>query len=642
MVSTSKTAQPSKGNIIMAAGTLRRLIIGERLATKRAKHQRLPNYLALPVFASDALSSNAYATEEILLMLMLAGSAGFHYTLPIGIVIATVLVIVVMSYRQTIFAYPQGGGAYIVTRDNLGLVPGLIAAASLLIDYVLTVAVSVSAGVLAITSAAHGTQFEYLGNPYPRIGLCLACIGFITVANLRGAKESGALFAGPTYLFIGSMFILIIVGLIKYFTGSATPMQVIQQVPSSELQALTPFLILRAFASGCAALTGIEAVSDGIPAFRPPEAQNAAKTLVAMAAILTTVFLGLTFLASAFHAQPLIEGVSHGHVTGVRESLISNLARHIFGKNPFYYVIQAGTALILILAANTAYQDFPRLSSFLARDRLAPRALGSLGDRLVFQNGILLLGFFAALITFVFKGEVNKLIPLYALGVFLSFTLSQASMVKRWWTRREPGWQKGALCNALGAMATCTVLVVIILVKFTQGAWMVVGAIAFLLFAFLKIHRHYEDVKRQLTLDGYKPPRTLNHSVIVLVPGLHRGIIPALLYAKSIAHNVRAVFVEMEPGSSERLREQWAVWGQGIPLFVLKSYYRELREPLLNYIDTLIREENLDLVTVVLPEFETTKWWHKFLHNQTGLYLKFALLFKPKVAVTNIRYHLEE
>ncbi|MCS6862711.1 MAG: APC family permease, partial [Abditibacteriales bacterium] len=490
----------------MAIGALRRLIIGERLATKRAKHQRLPNYLALPVFASDALSSNAYATEEILLMLMLAGSAGLHYTLPIGFVIATVLLLVVLSYRQTILAYPQGGGAYIVTRDNLGLVPGLIAAASLLIDYVLTVAVSVSAGVLAITSAAQGTRFAYLGDPYPRVGLCLVCIAFITVANLRGAKESGALFAGPTYLFIGSMFILILVGLIKYFTGSATPMELIQQVPSEELQALTPFLILRAFASGCAALTGIEAVSDGILAFRPPEAQNAAKTLMVMAAILTAIFIGLTFLAHVFHAQPLIAGVQEGHVTSVRESLISNLARHIFGKNPFYYVIQAGTALILILAANTAYQDFPRLSSFLARDGLAPRALGSLGDRLVFQNGILLLGFFAALITFIFQGEVNKLIPLYALGVFLSFTLSQTSMVKRWWTRREPGWQKGALCNALGAIATCTVLVVIVLVKFTHGAWMVVVAIPLLLFAFLKIHRHYEDVKQQLSLDGYKPP----------------------------------------------------------------------------------------------------------------------------------------
>lgn len=624
----------------MTSANLRRWLLGEPLATKQERHQRLSNILALPVFASDALSSTAYATEEILLVLMLAGTGAFHFTGPIAVAIGALLIIVAMSYRQTIYAYPTGGGAFLVTRDNLGLIPGLVAAAALLIDYVLTVSVSMAAGVLAITSATNGTQLEFLG--HHRVELCWLFILMMTIANLRGLKESGTLFAIPAYLFIASLFTMIVVGLVKYFAYHVPPMKMLLQVPPDEMQSVSVFLILRAFASGCAALTGVEAVADGIPSFRPPESHNAAKTLTAMAAILTFLFLGLTVLAYLFHAQPVIAGVAHGHVTGVKESLISHLARYLFGRSPFYYVLQAGTAMILILAANTSYQDFPRLSSILARNSLAPRQLANLGDRLVFQNGILLLGFFSGLLVYLFHGEVDHLIPLYAVGVFLSFTLSQTGMVKRWLSQREPGWQRSVFFNAVGATATGTVLCVIVYVKFLQGAWIVIAFLPILVTCFVKINQHYRRVGDGLSVEGYQPPRRLRHRVLMLIPGVNRGVLEALQYAQAISQDVEAIHVEIDPKRTATTQEAWKRFGGRVPLRVLKSPWRSLIQPLSKYIDLIVEEDRLDYVTIIIPEFVTTKWWHRLLHNSTGLMLKFALLFKHNVVVANVRYYLEE
>ena len=628
----------------MSLAILKRWLLGVPLATRQQRHQRLPNFLALPVFASDALSSNAYATEEIMLTLMAVGSMGFKFTLPIALAIGGLLIVVATSYRQTIFAYPGGASAYLVVTDNLGVRAGLVAAAALLLDYVLTVSVSVAAGVLAITSMFDAsTEMGRFANEH-RVWLCVFFVLFVTLMNLRGVKESGALFAGPTYAFIVTFLIMIVVGLVKYFTGDAKPLPVLNQVPPDELQSLGGvagvFLILRAFASGCAALTGVEAISDGIPAFKPPESQNAAKTLVAMAVILMTIFLGLTALAFLYHAQPLIKGWSHGHPTEVTESLASVLASHIFGKGPFYYVLQVATASILILAANTSYADFPRVGSLLARSSMAPRQLANLGDRLVFQNGILLLAVSSSLLLVAFQGQVNKLIPLYAVGVFLSFTLSQSGMVKRWMTRREPGWQKGALINAIGATSTGLVLLIIASVKFKHGAWIVILLIPVLVLMFLAINRHYRHVADQLALEGYSPPRHVRHRVLLLIPGVNRGVLTALQYAQALSNDLEAVYVEFDPARTPIVQQAWQQWGEGTRLRVLKSPWRSLTEPISKYIETIVIEDRLDFVTVVIPEFVTTHWWHKLLHNSTGLMLKFALLFERNVVVTNVRYYL--
>ncbi|MBI3919863.1 MAG: APC family permease [Armatimonadetes bacterium] len=600
---------------------IRRLLIGEPIPTKRAKHHRLPKILALPVFASDALSSTAYATEEILLALAVAGY--FHYSVPIGVCIAVLLAIVSFSYRQTIMAYPGGGGAFIVVRENLGLYPGLIAASALLIDYVLTVAVSITAGIAALTSALPALQEH-------RVALCLLSIAVVTLANLRGAKESGTVFAVPTYLFIVSFFIMIVTGIFKMLfnaDGIPDPAPVPVAAPPIAL-----FILLRAFAAGCTALTGIEAIADGVPAFQPPETKNASITLVWMAGILIALFLGITLLAHAFGAVP----DKHTH-----ETVASQLAAAIFGRCWFYYVIQAATALILILAANTAYQDFPRLSSILARDGFAPRQLANLGDRLVFANGIVLLGLVAAALIVLFHGSTHALIPLYAVGVFMSFTLSQAGMVRRFIQCKEGAWRRNAAISGIGSATTGIVCCVITSVKFTDGAWMVIAAIPVFVVHLLAISRHYRVCQQELSLEGYRPQRRVHHKVIVLVPGVHRGIIQALLYTKSIAEDPEAVYVELDPANTPRILEAWGEWGQGLPLRVLKSPWRSLMEPLLGYIEMLDNQPDVDLVTVVIPEFVTNRWWHRLLHNSSGLLLKFALLWRRNVVVTNVRYYLD-
>ncbi len=604
---------------------LKRALIGEPLPTSWQKHEKLPKILALPVFASDALSSTAYATQEILLALLLVGTGVLHFALPIGIAIAILLALVAISYRQTIFAYPSGGGAYIVAKDNLGTLPGLVAAASLLIDYILTVSVSIAAGVDAIISAYQPWA------PF-RVELCLLFILLITLMNARGVRESGIVFSFPTYFFVLCLSGLIVTGIIKYLLH--IPVTVTHpEVPHHEFQALGVFLVLRAFSAGCTALTGIEAISNGIPAFRAPESKNAAATLSIMAAILITLFLGVTFLARVYGVIP-----DHSE----KETVISMLARGIFHGGILYYCVQGATAAILILAANTSYQDFPRLSAILANDRFMPRQLANVGDRLVFMNGIAALAFFSSLLIVIFRGSTHLLLPLYAIGVFVSFTLSQSGMVKRWLKLKTKGWRRSALINFIGAVTTGIVAVVISITKFSHGAYITIILIPILVAMFLAIYRHYIALGLQLKLNGAKPRAEFHHTVLVLVPGIHRGVLPAIEYAKSIGKDCRAIYIELDQKATEQIRKSWETYSLGMPLIIMESPYRSLVEPLFKYLDEVQAERKDHVVTVVLPEFVPARWWHRLLHNHSGILLKLALLFKKDIVVTNIRYQLAQ
>jgi amino acid transporter len=625
------------------ATAIKGLLVGRALRTEQAAHETLTNKTALAVFSSDALSSTAYATEEILLVLAVAAAAtasgSFSYVIPISIGIAALLAIVATSYRQTIHAYPSGGGAYIVAKDNLGTTPGLVAGASLLVDYVLTVSVSIAAGVAAITSAVQGTRYAWLIDH--KVVLCLIFIAFIAIANLRGVRESGALFATPTYVFVGSFLFMIAFGFLHYFLyGGAAPVPTSEELRTAEgyhFQPLTLFLLLGAFSNGCAALTGIEAISNGVQAFKKPEARNAATTLVWMAALLTTMFLGTSVMAYLYHVHPI-----------QNETVISQFARIMFSGSLgwFYYVVQAATAAILVLAANTAFADFPRLSSLLARDRFLPRQLANRGDRLVFSNGIVLLAMFSALLVILFGGDTSRLIPLYAVGVFLSFTLSQSGMVVHWLREREnvqANWKKSIVINAVGALATFVVLCVFIATKFLHGAWIVVMVVPLLVLVFKSINHHYVTVAKQLSTEGLEQLRPLRHRVIVPISGIHRGVLCALQYAQSIAcDRVQAVYVDFEEETTANLKDKWERWGAGVQLVVLRSPYRELTRPLLKHINRLKRENSNDMITVVLPEFIPAKWWQHMLHNQSSLLLKGSLLFKKGVIVTSVPYHLEQ
>jgi amino acid transporter len=611
---------------------LKRLFVGRPLATEQLAHERLSKRIALAVFSSDALSSVAYATEAILIALLAAGQQSLGYATPISIGIALLLITVAFSYRQTIIAYPQGGGTYIVSRENLGTIPSLVAASSLLIDYVLTVAVSMSAAVAAITSAVG------VLDPY-RVQLAIALIALVTLANLRGLKESGQIFAIPTYMFVLSMFTLIGVGLFKVIIGggsvSPAPPPVTPLV-SEELQSISFFLLLRAFAAGCTALTGIEAIADGVPAFKKPESRKAAITLVIMAVILCTMFLGTTVLANAYHIIP------DGSLEP--ETANSQLARVIFGNGSlFYYVLQVATMLILVLASNTAFADFPRLSYFLSRDRFLPRQFAQRGDRLVFSNGVLALGIFSALLVVAFGAREQSLLHLYAVGVFMSFTLSQFGMVQRWRRIKTPGWQRNAAINLMGATVTGVVLVVIASTKFLEGAWAVLLLIPIMVAILRAIHWHYTEVAKQLSLADAPPPKAVRrHTAVVLISGVHRGVIPALQYGLSLApDNVTAVYVDMDAETTAKLQEKWKQWGSGVPLVVLSSPYRSLVRPLMKYIDEVDKHYEDDVLTVILPEFIPSKWWQHLLHNQTALLIKATLLFSKGRVVTSVPYHLE-
>lgn len=608
---------------------MKRLLVGRPLSNEQLAHERLPKRTALAVFSSDALSSVAYATEAILIALMVANQAALGIATPIAIGITVLLITVAFSYRQTIMAYPQGGGSYIVSRENLGTIPSLVAAASLLIDYILTVAVSVSAGVAAVTSAVPSLD------PW-RVDIAIGLIIVLTLVNLRGLKESGSVFAIPTYAFIFSMMGLIGVGIFNVVTGNVHQAP-LPELPHIELgHEVTLFLILRAFAAGCTALTGIEAISDGVPAFHKPESRNASITLVIMVIILSVMFMGITLLTNTYHVIP--DGAAEP------ETVTSQLARAILGGNTwFYYVIQASTMLILILASNTAFADFPRLSYFLAIDRFLPRQFAQRGDRLVFSNGIVFLGTVSAILVSVFGAREQSLLPLYAVGVFMSFTISQFSMVQRWRTLRTPGWVGSAIINGLGALVTGVVLVVIASTKFLEGAWAVLLLIPIVVIVLRNIQKHYLDVAAQLSLEKAPMPRAVRrHTVLVLVSGVHKGVIPALQYGLSLTpDNIRALYIDMDAASTARMKEKWAQWGSGIELEILPSPYRTLTGPIRTYVDQLSNRYTDDVLTVVLPEFIPNRWWQNFLHNQTALTIKTMLLFTKNVVVVSVPYHLD-
>ena len=604
----------------MKTSLVKRWLVGAPMSLAQARHERLTKTVALAVFSSDALSSVAYATEEILLVLVLAGTAALHLTLPISFAIAGLLTVVAVSYQQTIYAYPSGGGSYIVARANLGATPGLVAAAALLIDYVLTVAVSVAAGVAALTSA-----FPGLGSH--RVLLGVAFITMIAFANLRGVRESGRIFAVPTYLFIVTLSLVVGIGGVRWFWGDLPVLPVHHDAQAAA--PLTWFLVLRAFSSGCTALTGVEAISNGVPAFRPSEARNAAITMGWMAAILGALFLGISALASAMNLTPSQE-----------QTVVSQLARALFGNGLFYYLIQGSTVLILILAANTSFADFPRLSSLLARDRYAPRQFRTMGDRLVFSNGIVILAGAAALLIVLFRAETHALIPLYAVGVFISFTLSQSGMVRHWLVERSTGWQWRLIVNGVGAVVTAAVTLVIALTKFSHGAWIVVLLIPVMVLAFRAVYHHYEVVAAELSLNHLAEEPPVSNTVLVLVGDLHMGVIKALRYAQSLSPNPRAVFVEVDPSWTPRLEERWTKGGCGVPLIVLASPYRSMLGPLLQYIDRIIRQAPNSVVTIVIPEFVPRRWWQHLLHNQTALLVKGALLFRRGVVVVDVPFHL--
>lgn len=592
--------------------------------------------MALPVFASDAVSSVAYATQEILLMLVVAGSAAWHFSFPIALAIAVLIAIVATSYRQTIAAYPHGGGSYTVAKENLGTSFGLIAAASLLTDYILTVAVSVAAGVEAIISLHQPWA------PYAAI-IGVGSVFIVALMNLRGVRESGVLFAPPTYAFIFLLYTLIAVGLYKISTGQvvhlvsnpsvyAKELMAARGTPILGIQAVTAVLILRAFASGCSALTGIEAIANGVPAFKPPESKNAATTMTYMAGILLTLVLGVTYLANAYHVFP-----------AESETVISQIARTVFGRGPVWYAIQIATALILILAANTAFQDFPRLSSILARDRFAPRQLANIGDRLVFTNGILLLSTIAALLIVIFHGDTSRLIPLYAVGVFVAFTLSQVGMGIRQFKLKPSNYKLTACVSFFGGFVTGVVALVIAATKFLHGAVIVIFLIPILVIIFLKIHQHYINLGDQLRLyeAEFEEPPVMKTTAIVLTAGIHKGIIPALEYARSLSHDCRALFIEVDPVETAIIRDRWDKFGLGVPLVILESQFRSVVGPVLKYLEEAKKERPDHTVTVVVPEFVPKKWWHKLLHNQSGLVLKLALMGRRDIVVTNVRYYLE-
>ncbi len=601
---------------------LKRLLVGLPLKTAQAAHQRLSKRLALAVFSSDALSSVAYATEEILLVLAPASLALIHFSIPVSLAIVLLLTILTISYIQIIFEYPEGGGSYIVSKDNLGEWPGLTAAAALMIDYVLTVAVSVAAGIAAITSA--------IPSLFPhRAMLGVLAIILVLLVNLRGVRESGRVFAIPTYGFIGILFALLAVGFTRMAMGNLEPPPAVTAAESG-LETVSVLLLLRAFSSGCTALTGVEVISNGVSAFRAPEPKNAALTMVGMAAILGTMFMGLSTMA--YHL---------GIVPKEDETIVSQIARATFGDGPLYYLVQGATMLILVLAANSAFNGFPRLASLLARDGYMPHQMSGLGDRLVFSNGAIILGLFSCLLILLFGGDTHALIPLYAVGVFLSFTLSQAGMVKRWLAKRGPHWQAKLVVNGFGALTTAVATGIIASTKFAHGAWIVIVLIPVLIMWFRSIHRHYKAVSEQVALSrDHRPPLPRSNIIIVPISGVNRAVIRAVDYARQRATDVRAVLVDIDPRDTARIEIQWAQWGCGVPLIVLPSPYRSILETLLDYVEQLLQKDHECWVTVVLPEILPARWWQNILHNQRALMLKAALLFKERVILTDVPFHL--
>ena len=613
----------------------KRLLVGRPLSSAEADHQRLPKTIALATFSSDPISSTAYATEEILFVTAVGASSlalGLDKLVPMAIAVAVLLAIVVTSYRQTIFAYPSGGGAYIVSRENLGEYPSLVAAASLLVDYILTVAVSVSAGVAALVSldAFHDLKDQ-------RVAICLFFVVLLTAGNLRGLKESGKIFAAPTYIYIVVLAAMVVYGLAREFFGDIAPVPFDAERAEDVRRAggeLSLFLVLRGFSSGAVALSGVEAISNGVPAFRRPESKNAATTLTVMGFILGTLFLGVTVLAHHLAPYPTHE-----------ETVISQLGRAVFGAGPLHTLLQFATAGILILAANTAYVDFPRLASIVARDSYLPRQFANQGDRLVFSNGILFLAVAAAALLIAFGGLTTLLIPLYAVGVFTSFTLSQSGMVRHHLRLRERGWQRGVAVNAVGAVATAVVLAIVAVTKFAVGAWLPIVVVPLIIALFVSIKRHYTRIEAILAVEpGPVRPRSMNHTVVVLVGRVHRGTIEALEYARSLRPNhLTAVHVSAQDGDVAAIERDWGAFQFDIPLEIVPSPYRELTPAVERYLDDLDERWQGDTITIVIPEFVTGRLLSptQLLHNQSAAALKLALLFRKGTVVTSVPYHIE-
>ncbi len=608
---------------------LRDWLIGPPLPTRRLAAERLNKIQALAAFSPDALSSIAYANQEIYLGLVVAGAAGLAYSWPIALAIGALLAILALSYSQTVHAYPGGGGSYTVARENLGAGFGLIAAAALLIDYTLTAAVSLTAGVAAIASA-----FPALW-PY-RVGLSLALLALITVANLRGLREAGTIMAMPVYLFLLSFLFTLAYGVVRvWLEGPGSP-------PASALppsQPITTFLLLHTFAAGSTALTGIEAISNGIPAFRPPESRNANQTLIVMALLMGILFLGSIGLTQYFAV-----------VAGPDETILSALVRRILGAGPLYVLVQTATLLILAVAANTSFAGFPRLASILARDRYLPNQLSQLGDRLVFSNGMLVLASLTGVLILVFSGDSHALIPLFAVGVFLAFTLSQAGMVVHWMRERGPGWRTKALANGVGMATTASTLAVVTFSKFAEGAWIIVLLVPLLVLLFRRVHTHYDEVARNLTLrtrTGRTGPLAAPRFVLP-ISGVHRGVLEAVRFARSLTNQVTAVYVEITPGAAAKVRQEWEQHGQGLPLEVISSPYRSIVGPLLDFLEQMDRQQpDGQLVGVILPEFIPARWWQYPLHNQTAWSIKLALLYGRRTtgrgrAILDIPFYLQE
>jgi amino acid transporter len=633
--------------------SFRRFLLGRRLASDESHHTKISNPIALAVFSSDALSSVAYGTQSIMDAIGLAApAAGLTGALALGALgwswwaalgITALLAILFVSYRQTIHAYPSGGGAYLVAKDNLGEVAAQTAGASLLVDYILTVAVSVSAGVSAIVSA-----FPAL-DPH-RVAFAILVIAFIAMMNLRGVKESGVIFSIPTYGFVLCMLLLIGVGLYRAATGTDAALmeQVQRQVPTLKTTGALAgiWLFMKAYAAGCTALTGVEAISNGVTAFKEPVSTNAAKTMLWMVLLLGTMFLGITYLANHY-------GLTHSVAS--TETLLSALVRRVVGGGQHgfgrfaYLSAQFFTMAILVLAANTAYADFPRLAALHAKDGFLPRQFTSQGDRLVYSNGILILSAVAAALVALFHAREEHLLDLYALGVFLGFTISQTGMVLRWRKERGPGWQLKALVNGAGALTTFVVMQVIVFTKFTHGVWVVVILVPLMVFTFFNIHRHYIRVKAKLAASRTEQVYPHKTRVLVLVSGIHHGVVRALSFGKSIAAHgdVEAITVDFpddagrESAALEKLRSDWPAYCEGVPLRALRSPYRKVVEPILDEVDRIRRAEPEVMQILIIPEYVTSSWWENVLHNQTALRIKGSLLLKPKTIVISVPYHLD-
>jgi amino acid transporter len=608
------------------------VLFGRPLPSERLEHERLNKKTALAVLSSDVISSVAYATDQILFVVGGAiGVAALNAVVPISAVIVGLLILVGLSYRQTLFAYPHGGGSYTVAKENLGVGPGLVAAAALLTDYILTVAVSVSGGVAAMTSA------------YPALVphvvlMCVVAIAFLATINMRGVRESGIAFSVPTYVFIAMMLLLLGAGFYRWYAGtelaigtlagsSAEAASKARQVAGIGNFAIA-YLMLRGFAEGCVAMTGTEAISNGVLAFKQPAQKNAATTLAWMVAILAVFFLGTSTLAHHYQVMP------------TQETVLSQLGRRIFGPGPLYYMLQYSTLAILVLAANTAFADFPRLSGILANDGYMPKQLAARGDRLAFSNGIVTLAAIALLLVVFFRGNTNALIPLYAIGVFVCFTLSQAGMVVHWFRDRGTGWHYRAALNGLGALATGIVALIQVVTKFTSGGWIVVLIIPLIIALLSKIHRHYEEFARDIRFEGQSPINPLHHTVVVPVNGITKATSGALVYATTISDEVVAVFVEVDKTKTADIEAKWEEWDIGVPLVVLPSPYRSVLKPLVEYVENLRMVSQGELVTVVVPEIVPRRWWEHLLHNKTALYVRTAFLFRPNVVVTAVPFLL--